>query len=268
MSNVIISHQDYTLGATISGGIWQGALPLSNIQNPLLSKKSRSTNVATVEFYVDLGSAKAIRIISLCAHNLSPTGILRIRGYSDATYTTQVFGAGFDASVWPAGFTATQVQQYPKNYTLVLPSVLTARWWYFNLMDASNPDGYMEMGRLWLGSADFEPATGISYGLKLGYESRDIIEESLGGVPWGSKKTPRRVLSGEFNTLTITEKRQALIQQKKLTTTEEAFWISDSAATADDMLLEAFPCFIRQPSPLSYPYYTNYNMAIEVVERV
>jgi hypothetical protein len=104
--------------------------------------------------------------------------------------------------------------------------------------------------------------------MTLGYTSRDVIEESLGGVPWGERRTPIRSLVARFPFITTNEKRQALIMQKTLSETSEVLWITNGPAVADDMLLEAFPAFLRRPSALTYPDYNNHELAIEVVERV
>jgi hypothetical protein len=270
MSNAILSYPDRTLAALLSGGSWQASAPLTNLQIALLSQVARSTNAlaASSIIQVDIGGALNIRVMSLCAHNISAAGTIRARGYSDAGYTTMVTGADTGTvTAWPAGFTAQNVLDYPKNWTFVFSSYKTARYWKFEITDTGNAAGYIEVGRCWIGEA-WEPATGVSYGMSLGYESRDVIEESLGGVPWGEKRTPRRSLIAKFETLTTAEKRQALILQKVLTETDEAFWVSNGVASAEDILLEAFPCFMRKPSPLTYPYYNNHELSISIIERV
>lgn len=272
MSNAIISYPDLTLSATaLSGGSWLSSLPLSLLQDQDLANKCRSTDDAAASsiILVDLGAAQAIRVISLCAHNISEAGTIQARGYSDAGYTTLVSGADTTAlDAWPTAFTAATVAKYPKNWTFCFTTAKTARYWKIEITDTTNPDGYIELGRLWLGSAIFEPALGISYGSGLGYISRDVIEESLGGVLWGEKRTPKRELTATFEVLTPAEKRLALIMQKELTTTDEAFWVGYSGASADDMLLEAFPCYFKATSPLTYPYFNNNEMPINIVERI
>lgn len=267
----ILSFPDRTQTATLSGGSWLTAAPLSNLQDKLLTHVARSSNAlaASTLVQIDLGAAVAVRVISLCAHNISTGGTVRVRGFSDAGYTTMVTGADSGTlNAWTAEAIAAGITNYPKNYTFVFTSAKTARYWKIEVVDTSNAAGFVEIGRAWVGAADFEPAVSVSYGASLGYEARDVIEESLGGVIWGEKRTPRRVLSATFNTLTSAEKRAALVMQKTLTTTDEVLWITNGTATADDMLFEAFPAFIRKASPLQYPYYNNHEMPIEIIERV
>jgi hypothetical protein len=194
---------------------------------------------------------------------------IRVRGFSGASYTTMVSGADTGTiNAWTAEAIAAGIANYPANWTYIFTSLKSAQYWQIELTDTANSAGYIELGRAWLGVANFEPEIGVSYGMGLGYESRDVIEGSLGGVPWGEKRTPRRYLTATFESLTAAEKRQALIQQKTLTTTDEALRITNGLATAEDMLLEAFPCFLKQLSPLNYPYFGNNDMGIEIVERI
>lgn len=268
----ILSFPDRTLAATLSGGSWQAATPLTNLQNQLLSKVARSTNALAASSIIqaDLGAtALNVRIISLCAHNISAAGTIRARGFSDSGYTTMVTGADTGTvNAWTAEAIAAGIANYPKNWTFVFSTTKTARYWKIEITDTGNAAGYIEAGRCWIGQADFEPAVGVSYGMSNGFESRDVIEESLGGVPWGEKRTPRRALVAKFDVISTAEKRQALILQKVLTETDEAFWVTSATASADDLLLEAFPCFMRKPSPLSYPYFNNHELPISIIERV
>jgi hypothetical protein len=269
MSNAIISYPDRTLAAGLSGGSWQPTAPLSNLQDPLLSHVARSADATAAASIIlaDLGVVYPIRALSLCAHNLSVAATIRVSGYSDSGYTALVTDTGI-VPAWPAGFTAQQVADYPKTWTFCFAVLQSARYWKWELVDAANPAGYIEVGRCWIGEAPLEPETGVSYGMSLGYQSRDVLEESLGGVTWGEKRIPRRSLVAAFNVLTPAEKRAALIMQKVLTETDEALWITDSMAIAEDMLLEAFLCFIQKPSPLTYPYFNNNEMPISIIERV
>lgn len=267
--STILSYPDNTLQATLSGGSWTAGAPLANLLNRLLKKIARSTNAlaASTLAQADLGAAKTVRIIAVCAHNISAAGTIRVRGYSDAGYTTMVTGADTGTvNAWPAGFTATDVANSPKNWTFCLPASVSARYWKLEIVDTGNAAGYIELGRWWLGAATFSPVVGVSYGMGLGYESRDIIDESIGGVVWGEQRTPRRALTASFDTLSAVEKRQAFTLQRVLTGVVEAYWVSLGEAIADDMLHEAFPCFVRKASPLQYPYFGVHEFPIEIIE--
>ncbi|MBC7963799.1 MAG: hypothetical protein H7Y05_12745 [Steroidobacteraceae bacterium] len=269
MPNAIISYPDRTLTATLSGGSWQTTAQLNNLKDPLLSHVARSVNALAASTIVlaDLGATYNIRVLCLPAHNLGKDATIRVRGYSDAGYTAMVAGADTGTvTVWPDGFTAQDVAAYPKNWTYCFPSFKAARYWKWEPVDTTNTAGYIEAGRAWHGEATLEPVTGIQYGDSLGYESRDVVEESLGGVLWGEKRSARRVSSVSFPNITPTERNKALIMQKTLGKTGEVLFVANSLDTAQDMLLQAFPATIRQASPLTNPYYNNYEMPLELQE--
>jgi hypothetical protein len=344
--------------ALTSPDSWDSAFPLANLKDPQLSHTARTVNATgTKTINIDLGGTRDIRCLSLMGHNLTLAATVRVRGYSDSTYTeplstpavaasggtTQTFtfskagatqyqvwagstlggfdyassgvvagptfaltslpvdgrriyitlcsyvssvwvfnyysykatGAGADMSIdsgtvspWPSTFTAQNVIDYPKNWTFAFSSLKTARYWKIEILDAANPDGYIKLGRCWIGEAAYEPAVGISDGLSLGYASNDVIDYSLGRVRYGKKVVAERSLIAKFDTLTEDEGNAALVMQKVLTETDEVLWISNGADTAKNMLLRAFPAFLSKPSPLVYPYFNNFELPIQVIERI
>lgn len=302
----IISYPDYTLTATLSGGVWTLGSPLNNLKNPLLGAKARTQNLlaASCTILCDLGAdLRNIRCVAALGHNFSPDANIRVRGYSNSSYTTLVTGADTGiVPIWslyniqdmtamalgtmtdnlaydldgdgdvdisdvllalkPAALLASTCSP---NWIYTFPSAKQARYWKTEITDPNNSAGYVELGRLWLGEA-FEPTVDIAYDNALGYESRDLTEESLGGVVWGEKRTARRVCSVSFPKISREERRTALRMQRVLGTTGELLWIADSSATMEDMLHESFPATIRTADPLTNPYHNNYEMPLELQE--
>ena len=115
-------------------------------------------------------NATSIRLISLCAHNITVAGTIRVRGFSDSGYTTMVTGANSGTlTAWPAGFCASNVSDYSKNWTYCFSISKTARYWKIEIVDTLNAAGYIELGRC-----------------------------RLGGVTWANVRTAKRVLPGSF----------------------------------------------------------------------
>lgn len=265
----ILSYPDHTKTATLGGGSW--STTLDNLKTGLLSQKARSANAlaASTIITIDLGAtARAIRCIAALAHTISYAGTIRARGYSDSGYTTLVSGADTGTVyAWPqSGFTAADAAQYPTNWIYCFSTSKTARYWKIEIVDTANSAGYIELGGLWLGEAAFEPAVGIQYGSSLFYESRDLVQDSIGGVIWGEKRSARRSTTISFPNITATERNKALIMQKTLGKTDQLLFVMDSLDSAQDMLLQAFPATIRQASPLTYPYFNNHEMPLELQE--
>lgn len=82
----VYSDVGVTYSPSLSGGSWLAALPLANLQDRRLAKVARSTNdaQASTMFEVDLGVARAVRLVGLPVHNLSTAAKWRVRGFASA----------------------------------------------------------------------------------------------------------------------------------------------------------------------------------------
>ncbi len=266
----ILSYPDLTLGATLSGGSWQSAYPLTMLKNSELKQKARSTNALTTSTIViaDLGATpRAVSCLAILSHNISFAGSIRAQGYSNSACTALVPGA--DSGImyaYPQTLTAEMAQQYPDNWIFAFATPKTARYWKFTIVDTGNLNGWIEFGRLWIGEGTLAPATSISYGSSLVYESRDVVVESLGGNMLGVSKTPRRVATVTFETLVGTEKQQALLMQKTLGKLGELLYVMNSAAQPIDMIMESFLATMRTTDPLAYPFFGVTSQPLELVE--
>lgn len=271
MSNSLICYPDRTMEttATFSGGNWSASFPLTNLQNNLLSKLARSTDAtaAYTQFVVTYAAIKDCQILALLNHNITYNGTIRVRGYSDAGLTTLVHDYGTQ-NVWPLTMSVDEYAVYPNNW--IFPCTLaSARYWKVEIVDTTNAAGYIQFGRFWLGPVALNPQIGFPEGSQLGYESRTILNEALDGTPWFNRTAlPRRSFVGTLPRLTAEEKRTALIMQKTLDTSGEMIFVRNNADSAQDMLLQAFPCFARKVSPLRLAYLQNSEMPVEFVELV
>ena len=73
--SVFIGWPNRAVSATLSSGSWTG---LSNLNNSNYWEVARSTNVKPVNtvINIDIGSVKALRAVTLAAHNLSSQRIM------------------------------------------------------------------------------------------------------------------------------------------------------------------------------------------------
>lgn len=109
------------------------------------TKGLESPNTITI----DLGSAKEIKALVIFDHNFTSGVTLSLKGNA-----TDAWGApSFSESV---SYNADKILHY-------LSSAQTYRYWQLQITDTSNPDTYIEIGELFLGSY-FEPDKNFSYG--------------------------------------------------------------------------------------------------------
>lgn len=186
---------------SFSGGSWNASFPLTNLKTELLTEVARSSTDSTTDaqFEVNLGVARDVRFVGLYGHNLSLDGLVRVRASSVAgSFGTPLYDSGW-VSAYPEIYPPDTLQvghpsyadrlmtledwSVPENripFQLVLPSIVGARYWLIEFDDTSNPDGYVEVGRLFISWAY---QAGINFeGADLGWVTSTVVTEMDGGA--------------------------------------------------------------------------------------
>lgn len=222
-SNFLLGTINRLDAATLSGGSWMSTLPLTNLQDRRLSRLARSNNLlaASTTLTLDLGQARSVGVLALVAHNLSVTSTIRVLGDDAADFVTPVYDSG-NVAIWPAGVvpqsllewaddnfwlgTVSQeaIAGYNAPFVLLPASAQTLRYWKISIIDSSNPSGYVQIGRIFIGTA-WQPAVNASYGAGLGYEDPSQIETSLSGEEVFDVRRRRRTHRFELGFLSQSE---------------------------------------------------------------
>lgn len=122
--------------------------PLTNVQDQRLSTVFRSTACTSQTIILDLGATTATTIVALLGHNLSTSATVTV----DAAATNS----------WP-GATVCSVT-YNAGAMLTFYASTGYRWWRLSINDASNADGYLQIGRVWLGTyMTVDPSSLLSF---------------------------------------------------------------------------------------------------------
>jgi hypothetical protein len=104
MSNIIFAYPNYAdvnyYTPVLSGGDWESNLPLSNLQDSLLSKKARSTDVDLdkTRFHADLKVERDIRLMSIHSYNFSRSAKVRFRTSRQIAFSGVQLGANANTS--------------------------------------------------------------------------------------------------------------------------------------------------------------------------
>jgi len=120
---------DFTASTQATG------FPITNVQEQRLSVRWRTTSPTAQSVIIDMGSAVSVTVAALGGHNLS------------ASATTTIAG-GTSASVFT---TAVSITRHA-DLMLSFFASKTYRYWRLSITDPTNTDGYIEVGRLWLGT--------------------------------------------------------------------------------------------------------------------
>lgn len=223
MKSIGLSFQNLSDAATLSGGSWVTTLPLSNLQQTLMAKVARSTNVvnASTLIRIDLLATNVnIRLMALIRHNFSSSATYQI--YAGTTPGgSNVYNSGIPLPVWPPVFLPgdlefefdswwlgyvidSNIANYPASLWHDAGQNYQARYWSIQINDTTNAAGYVQMSRLWMGQLWIPPHS-YEYGATTIWEARDVEAQSLGGVLYYDPRPSARVFSFSLGALTHQE---------------------------------------------------------------
>lgn len=282
MANTIIGFQNRIDDVVFDAyGSWLTALPLTNIKTRQLSKKARSTNSAntSTKLRFALDAERIIGSIAIVNHNMQRDATWRYRVYSDAGYSTLVYDSGTinvwalmpygsyeweDSRFWDLQLSAEEVELFTKTLTYVPSSTVVARYYQIEFFDSTNTDGYVELGRIFVG-AIYQPTLNMSLGASIGDETNTVIDVALSGAEFFDRRTSSRVARFTLDHLQYSESIVNGDIMKISGVDAEVLYIYDDA-TALDLHRRAFLGRLRALSPIAQPYNTHYQTSYEVKE--
>ena len=277
MSNTIFgwplfSDVGVTYTPALSGGSWLAALPLTNVQDRRLARVARSADAAAASttLTVDLGVARAVRVLSVLAPNLTKSAVptLRWEGNSAAG-----FGGGtvvYDSTAlacWPTGLTAEGAAGLNVWLTTVPTSDQTARYWRCSIVDTANVDGYLDLARLVI-AGGFQPTINMQYGHGLGLESESTRELTEGGAAIYGDRPRRRTATFTIPNLPESEALASAYQmQRLLGTTGQLFFVFDPTDTTY-LHVRSFLAVLRELSPMEQASLARYGVPFSLTEEL
>ncbi len=146
----------------------------------------------------------------------------------------------------------------------VLPSFVSGRYLTIEIDDTTNPDGYIQIGRFFVGSG-IQPTYNMSYGLQdnLGDLSTGSMSES--GSFWSIERRRLRDVSFVLDWVTLDQGDEIHDMQMTLGTVNEVLYIP----YPDDLEKSqryGFLGRLSELSPIEYPHYNNRSTAFKIKE--
>lgn len=265
----IYSDVGVSYSPVITGGSWSSSLPLSNMQDRRLSKVARSADAlaASTKFEIDLGVARAIRVLALPKHTISSAGTIRVRGSNTAgNFAAPVYDTG-TVNVWPAGIDAEEAAGMNLGWTHVAAAAQSARYWLFEISDATNPAGYVDVGRLVIAKA-WQPTINMSVGARLGLETDTDRTVTDGGAAIYNDKPRRRTMTFDIEHLPADEALENGFDMQRIAgKSGQLMFVFDPEDTTH-MHRRAFLAVLRELTALEYPYYTDASTPFQVIEEL
>lgn len=136
--------------------------PATNMQDERLTTKYKTSTLSGV-ISVDLGSIQTTKVVAILGHNFTSSATI---SYTDNTGTYALTmldtilrftatGESLDMITESGNYLITE-----SSDQLITDATPATRYGYFTYADASNPDGYIEIGRLWMGDyIDINPSS-------------------------------------------------------------------------------------------------------------
>jgi hypothetical protein len=287
MSNVLIGVSNMIDDSSLPAyGSWVSTLPISNIRKRQQGLVARSTDDATAstKFRITLVSPYLVRVIGIFNHNLSTAATIRFINYSDAGFTTIVYDSGalsafpnvFEpgyATGWadptpgtPRPYTTKEAAFSKKDYIHVLPTGRENLYWQIEFNDTSNPDNYVQFGRVFIGPA-WQPAYNFNFGQNIGFEDTSDIKYALDGTAYFNERPLLRVANFTLAALNELEAMQSAYEIDRMCgQTKEVVYIYDPADTYN-ILRRRFMGIMRKLSPIEQPEaYNNFSKSYEIKE--
>lgn len=234
--------------STLSGGSWEANYPITNLQNKRRLRKARSTTTsATIE--IALPGSITVGVIALCSHNLSNAATVAI--------TCGTFSSS--ETVYPAPVFVSP------DYAVVVDPDTTATSCTITISDAGNADGYVEVGRVFIGPA-FRPSTCVDWGFSDGLISASTMQESLGGPEYFMDLTARRSWRGQFSWLTTAEAAQLRTIMRVQDIGYELYWVPREDAPPESRGEMWFLGRFAELSDIAYPYLDVHSAPINIRE--
>lgn len=251
----------------LSGGAWAAGLPLTNLQERELHVVARSSDAlaASTKIRADLGVARSVGVLSLIGHNLTAAATVQWKG-GTTPGATDVYNPG----ALPMTFAAVTAEDREGiNFPVITipPAAQTARYWDCDIVDTANPDGYVQIGRLWIAGA-YKPTTNMAVGAALGLESDTERKVTDGGASVINAKPVRRVARFLLPRLEVSEAFASPWKiQRRAGMAGQVLFVFDDADTTL-MHERSFLGVLRELGPLEWVVPDRTAVAFEIVEEL
>ncbi|HUU45196.1 MAG TPA: hypothetical protein VM118_05630, partial [Acidobacteriota bacterium] len=241
-----VDHSDTVL----SGGSWETALPLSNLQDQRLARVARSTDDATASAIVnlDFSNQKYIYVFAIPSSNLTIDALVKVSLSNNSDMSSPTYSTGWvkaypviypsdmplwdDPGTWD-GYLAQDEYDLGETYgwTHVLTAPTNGRYCRVEIDDTANPDTYIDLGRLVIASG-YQPIINFEVGAGLGWQTASTVSETDGGASYHNDRPRKRI----FNCVLIYQSDdEAMVHmwtiQRMLGTSTQIFFVFDISDT-------------------------------------
>jgi hypothetical protein len=284
-NKLVLAWPNFTDRASVSGGSYLNSLPLVNIKNRVFTKKARSTNLdySSTQFELEFDGSKQTDVISIAAHNFSNSAKIRVRFYADIQKTELLYDTG-ETNVWPSVYSqdelewetfnyweGTVLQEDIENFTPLFyhiaksDALIYPRKILVEIFDSSNPIGYIEFGRVFVGTA-FQPKLNMQFGASIGYSINTEVETSQNNTEYFDRKRPRRTASFNLDGLSMQEGHSTILSLIRTQGIDQEVFFTYQNTEDTLQYNRTFVARLQQVDPIRQPYFDRVETSINLLE--
>lgn len=237
---------------------------------PDVSGSTRDTTSGRTWFEVDLGVNTTLDYIGLLRHNITRDGQIRVRISTVFDFSSLVYDSGL-VNAWPTvtGYgslpwgtfswgnvlSAPDLSIYTIDFHHPLDTAVVGRYVRVDIVNASNPDTFIEAGRFYA-SPSYFPSINIQYGFAIYWKDDSLVSKSLGGQRFVQQKSRYRRMEMSFSEIPEVEAYTNLfdfIQRRKGISGDLV--IIPQPDRPELFIHEAIYCSLVQMDPVQKNYY-------------
>lgn len=153
---------------------------------------------------------------------------------------------------WDGRYLEEDIGGYTRTLVVLLPQVTRPLYLQWEFDDQENPDGFVEMGRLFL-APSWQPVRNANFGATLGWEDSTDVQPAISGAEFFDVKVPCRVAQFRFDNMTENEGLSSPFEiMRRMGVHEEVLFMWDPDDTIHATRRQ-FLGRLRQLSPLEFP---------------
>ena len=177
--------------ATVTASSAATDFPVSNLQHEWFLRHWRSTGVASEWVKFDLTTAQNVTSLVIKYHNFTAGATVHIQGNAADAWGAPSVDVALPITSDVIEYYWTAAQSY--------------RWWRITIVDAGNTDGYVRIGRPFLGTY-LAPSRNCDNAYEIEPADPSVITDSTGGQASADSRTHYRQWIFDFRGLTSADR--------------------------------------------------------------
>lgn len=202
-------------------GTYNSEWPLAYIKDPVIQAVAKTTSTSNIIIGIDLPVVRPIGVIALINHNLSVSAEWKVSAWRDNTKTVLRNTPTF-LKVWPRLYQSRNLVWGVNNWwmgsieeeqrvgfthicTEFLSTNYDVQYLEIEISDPSNPAGFLELGRIFIGQVIQFTNNPTLGNLSYGYIDETEVTKTLTGAKYFFQHKKQRTVNYTISTLDIDE---------------------------------------------------------------